>query len=449
MKIAMLSPATSPNPDTDRSVWDNVVSLLNEGLVKCGIEVTLFATGDLRTSDQRLEVNPSDYDERQSFPARVRECLHLSEVFTRGEQFDLIHNHYDCLPLTYMGMTTTPVVVTTHGLLSPEILTVYKKYNRKAFYVAVSEADKCPELDYIDTIPPGIDLRRFSFRPKHGEYLLFCGQIKDNNGAGECIEVARRTGMRLLLAGSIEDQDYFGRYVLPQLDGSRITYAGSVGWKRDELFGNAYALLHPINLDEPFERSVVEAMACGTPVIAMNRGSMTETIIDGATGFLVSDLNEMAGAVAKVAQLNRFRCREWIEERFSADRMVQDYIRVYERIIQQTRREDHRPWGFYEILSDAPDHKVKRITVYPGQRLSYQRHFRRSEHWYVISGKAVVTRDGKDIALISGQAVDLPVEIWHRMRNPGTENMVFIEVQTGEYFGEDDIERSEDDYGRA
>ena len=114
-----------------------------------------------------------------------------------------------------------------------------------------------------------------------------------------------------------------------------------------------------------------------------------------------------------------------------------------------TEREDHRPWGFYEILSDAPDHKVKRITVYPGQRLSYQRHFQRSEHWYVISGKAVVTKNGKDIERTPGQAVDLPVQTWHRIRNTGLENMVFIEVQTGNYFEEDDIERSEDDYGRA
>ncbi|MFA4915805.1 MAG: phosphomannose isomerase type II C-terminal cupin domain [Syntrophales bacterium] len=114
-----------------------------------------------------------------------------------------------------------------------------------------------------------------------------------------------------------------------------------------------------------------------------------------------------------------------------------------------TEREEHRPWGFYEILSDTPDHKVKRITVYPGQRLSYQRHFRRSEHWYVISGKAVLTNNGEDIELTSGQAIDLPVKTWHRIRNPGKENMVFIEVQTGDYFGEDDIERSEDDYGRV
>ncbi|MBI5185067.1 MAG: phosphomannose isomerase type II C-terminal cupin domain [Nitrospinae bacterium] len=110
---------------------------------------------------------------------------------------------------------------------------------------------------------------------------------------------------------------------------------------------------------------------------------------------------------------------------------------------------DHRPWGFYEVLSDAADHKVKRITVHPGHRLSYQRHFRRSEHWYVVSGKAVLTKDSEEIELAAGQAMDLPARAWHRIRNSGAENLVFIEVQTGDYFGEDDIERSEDDYGRA
>ena len=117
--------------------------------------------------------------------------------------------------------------------------------------------------------------------------------------------------------------------------------------------------------------------------------------------------------------------------------------------MQQSKRKDHRPWGFYEILSDTPDHKVKRITVYPDQRLSYQRHFRRSEHWYVVSGTAVVTKNGEDITLTAGQSVDLPLGAWHRFRNSGPDNTVFIEVQAGDYFGEDDIERSEDDYGRA
>ncbi|HQP37435.1 MAG TPA: cupin domain-containing protein, partial [Polyangiaceae bacterium] len=147
--------------------------------------------------------------------------------------------------------------------------------------------------------------------------------------------------------------------------------------------------------------------------------------------------------------LDRHKCRQWVEARFSVERMVADYIRVYETVINRTRREDHRPWGFFEVLADKPDHKVKRITVYPGQRLSYQRHFRRSEHWYVIQGEALVTRDEENIRVTAGHAVDIPLGAWHRIQNPASSDMAFIEVQTGEYFGEDDIEREQDDYGRA
>jgi mannose-6-phosphate isomerase-like protein (cupin superfamily) len=234
------------------------------------------------------------------------------------------------------------------------------------------------------------------------------------------------------------------------LDDGRIVYVGSAGPEgRDELLGGAYALLHPIRFNEPFGLSVVESMACGTPVVAFNRGSMPEIIADGVTGYLVGHTDEMVRAVARVKELDRRTCRRRVEERFSVERMVDDYVRVYEKIIRQTRREDHRPWGYYEILSDRPDHKVKRITVYPGRRLSLQRHFRRSEHWSVVSGTAVATRNDEDVALAAGQSIDLPVGTWHRVRNRAADDLVFIEVQTGDYFGEDDIERAQDDYGRA
>jgi glycosyltransferase involved in cell wall biosynthesis/quercetin dioxygenase-like cupin family protein len=450
MKLAMLAPIAWRTPPRHYGPWENVVSLLTEGLVRRGIDVTLFATGDSQTKGKLVSVAPKGYEEDESLVPKVWECLHISEVFERGEAFDLIHNHFDYLPLTYMGMTKTPVVTTIHGFSSPKILPVYKKYNKRAFYVAISEADKSPDLDYIATIHHGIDVNQFTFRPNHGDYLLFFGRIHHEKGARECIQIAEKTGMKLILAGIVQDREYFERHVQPHLDDRHIIYVGSAGpEKRNELLGGAYALLHPINFDEPFGLSVVEAMACGTPVIAVNRGSMPEIIVDGATGFLVRTSEEMAEAVAKVKRLDRFQCRKWVEERFTVNRMVEDYLRVYERIMERTRREDHRPWGFYEILTDAPDHKVKRITVYPGERLSYQRHFRRSEHWYLVGGRAVVTKNGEDIELISGQAIDIPVEAWHRLRNPGPENTVFIEVQTGDYFGEDDIERSEDDYGRA
>jgi mannose-6-phosphate isomerase-like protein (cupin superfamily) len=450
MKIAMLSPIASRTAPRDNNLWERSVSLLAEGLVRRGIDVTLFAPQDLETRGRPTDVGPKGDKEGKALSSKVRECLHVSEVFEQGNEFDLIHNHFDYLPLTYSAMTTTPVLTTIHGFSSPRILAVYRKYSGRVYYVAISQTDKNPQLDYIATIHHGIDLAQLTFNPRPGDYLLFFGGIHPGKGSRECIEVAKETGMRLILAGNIEDAAYFEREVKPWIDGKRIIYAKSAGpEKRNELLGGAYALLHPVNRDEPFCLSVVEAMACGTPVIAINHGSMPEVIADGATGFVVADTRQMAPAVSKIKDIDRRRCRRWVEERFTADRMVEDYLRVYEEVLRQTRREDRRPWGFYEILSDRADHKLKRITVHPGQRLSYQRHFRRSEHWYIVSGQAVVTRNGREVELASGQAIDLPVGTWHRIRNPGNETLIFIEVQTGEYFGENDIERSEDDYGRA
>ncbi|MBN2373584.1 glycosyltransferase [bacterium] len=457
MKIAMISPSPCSITPMIYGLRESVVSLLTEGLAGRGIDVALFPCGDSQNRGKVVNQGTEStnnykykgHKEELEGMSRIPESLNISGAFEKGAQFDLIHNHLDCLPLTYMGMTNTPVLTTIYGFSSPDVLPVYKKYNKRAFYIATSDADRNSDLDYIATIYCGIDLRRFKFRSDHGEYLLFLDSILPENGAGECIDIARQTGMKLIISGAIQDRDYFDSQVLPNLDGNRIIYLESIQREmRDELLGGAYALLH-FSFNKECGFSASEAMACGTPVIALARGSMPEIISDGISGFLVCSPDEMAGAVARVNQIDRVKCRRWVEERFSADRMVNDYIRVYEGIIQQTRREDHRPWGFYEILSDAQDHKVKRITVYPGQRLSYQHHFRRSEHWYVISGKAVATKNGKNIEMTSGQALDVPVGTWHRISNAGQENMVFIEVQTGDYFGEDDIERLEDDYGRA
>jgi len=338
MKIAMLSPIAWRTPPRQYGPWENVVSLLTEGLVGSGIDVTLFATADSETRARLVSVCPKGYEEDKEILPKVWECLHISEVFERGEQFDLIHNHFDYLPLTYTSMTTTPTVTTIHGFSSPKILPVYKKYNKKTFYVAISKADKSPELEYIATIHHGIDLHQFTFRPDHGKYLLFFGRIHPEKGTRECIEVARQTGMKLIIAGIIQDQGYFDMQVKPYLDDDRIIYAGSVGpKKRDALLGGAYVLLHPINFNEPFGLSVVEAMACGTPIIAFNRGSMPEIIANGVTGFLVNSLDEMAEAVVKVKKLDRSQCRKLIKERFSVDRMVKDYIEVYEKIIRKKK----------------------------------------------------------------------------------------------------------------
>ena len=337
MRIAMLSPIAWRTPPRHYGPWESVVSLLTEGLVARDIDVTLFATGDSITKGQLHWVCKKGYEEEKHADPKVMESLHISALFERAADYDIIHNHFDFLPLTYSGLVNTPVLTTIHGFSSPRIMPVYEKYNGKTFYVSISEADRAPSLDYIRTIHHGIDLNKFTFNPQpQGNYLLFFGRIHPDKGAKEAIEIAQKTKRKLIMAGIIQDNAYYSSQVEPHLDNKDIIYAGSVGpEKRDELLKNADALLHPINFDEPFGLSVIEAMACGTPVIAFNRGSMPELIRDGHNGFLVSDLKEAVDATGRLVEINRADCRKFVEKNFSVDRMVDDYIEVYKDIIKK------------------------------------------------------------------------------------------------------------------
>jgi mannose-6-phosphate isomerase-like protein (cupin superfamily) len=294
MRIAMLSPIAWRTGPGCHGRREKTVSLLTEGLLRRGVEVNLFATLDSETKGKLTAVCPSGYEEGPDIEPKVWEALHVSELFERGEEFDLIHNHMDYLPLTYVRLISTPVVTTLYGILPGATLPIYTKYNGQAFYVATSDAERHPELDYIAAIHHGLD-----------------------------------------------------------------------------------------------------------------------------------------------------------DEGFSAEKMVEDYLRVYEKILAQRHREDHRPWGYYRVLEDEPDHKVKRLVVYPGKRLSLQRHQHRAELWQIVQGRAIITRNDDTLRPETGQAVGIPLRAWHRIENQGNENLVLIEVQTGDYFGEDDIERKEDDFGRA
>jgi glycosyltransferase involved in cell wall biosynthesis len=336
MRIAMLAPIAWRVPPRHYGPWERVVSILTEGLVERGVDVTLFATADSLTKAKLAAIAPRPYNEDPSLDSKVWECLHISEVFERAEEFDLIHNHFDFLPLTYSGLVRTPMLTTIHGFSSEKILPVYIKYNGRVYYVSISEADRHPKLDYIATVYHGIPLEEFTLRQDHGDYLLFFGRIHHEKGTSEAIEVAKRSGMRLLIAGIIQDQKYFDEEVKPHLDGSRICYLGSVGPEgRDELLGRAYALLHLINFDEPFGLSLVEAMATGTPVIARPRGAVPEVIQDGVTGFLVDTVEEVVEVLPKVQELDRARIRRHVEEHFSSRKMVEGYLRVYQEILQR------------------------------------------------------------------------------------------------------------------
>ena len=253
MHIAMLSPIAWRTPPRHYGPWESVASLLTEGLVSHGHEVTLFATADSKTSGNLHAICPRGYEEDRSLDPKVWECLHISELFDNAGEFDIIHNHFDFLPLTYTGLTTTPVLTTIHGFSSPRILPVYKKYNTKVFYVSISDADRSPELDYIKTVHHGIDISRFDFQPAPDDHLLFFGRIHNDKGAREAIKIAGACHKKLILAGIIQDQEYYDQYVAPHIDNDHVIYIGSVGpHERNRILGKACALLHPIQFDEPF-----------------------------------------------------------------------------------------------------------------------------------------------------------------------------------------------------
>jgi len=450
MRIAMLSPIAWRTPPRHYGPWESVVSLLTEGLLSRGYDVTLFATADSETKGKLHSICNKGYEEDDTISPKVLECLHISELFERAHEFDLIHNNFDFLPLTYTDLISTPVVTTIHGFSSPSILPVYKKYNRKVFYVSISESDRSPELDYIATIHHGIDLQNFDFQPLPEDYLLFFGRIHHDKGTREAIEIAKACNKKLVIAGIIQDETYYKQHVEPFIDNQNIVYVGSADpVKRNHLLGKASVLLHPINFNEPFGLSVIEAMACGTPVIAFNKGSMPELIDHGKNGFLVSNKDEAITALNHIKDIDRVHCRKTVEEHFTVDTMVEKYIKAYEQILKEKSREDHRPWGYYSVVSDENAYKAKEIVVYPGKRLSLQRHQKRSEHWYIIHGKAKMTLDDKQFILSDGQSVDIPRGSFHRIENIGPDDLSFVEVQTGDYFGEDDIERIEDDFGRV
>jgi len=333
MKIAVLSPVAWRTPPRHYGPWEQMASNLTEGLVASGLDVTLFATGDSVTTATLKSVVEIGYEDQRGQDAKVLECLHISNLMEQANDFDLIHNHFDFLPLSYSGLINTPVITTIHGFSSERIIPVYKKYNSLGHYVSISDANRHPELNYLGTVYNGLDTGNFTLNPVAGEYLLFFGRIHPDKGTSEAIQIALKSKRKLIIAGIIQDENYYNEKVKPFLN-EDIEFIGSAGpEKRNELLGGAYALLHPISFDEPFGLSVAEAMLCGTPVIAFNRGSMPELIQHEKTGFLVGNTEDAVNAVAGTDTIDRQYCAQWAREKFSKEKMVEDYLALYHQIL--------------------------------------------------------------------------------------------------------------------
>jgi glycosyltransferase involved in cell wall biosynthesis len=337
LRIAMLAPISWRTPPRHYGPWELVTSVLTEALVARGVDVTLFATADSLTKGTLAGVCPRPYSEDPTIDAKVWELIHVAHVFERAAEFDLIHNQADFVPLAFSRLVSTPMVTTIHGFSSERIMPVFKRYEDRVAYVAISAADRHRDLTYAATIHHGIELDEFPFDPMGGEDLLFFGRIHPDKGPAEAIAAARRTGRRLVMAGIVQDQGYHQREIAPLVDGVHVLYSGPVGGvMRGRTLGAARALLHLINFDEPFGLSVIEAMACGTPVIAMNRGSMAELIEHGVTGFLVDDLDGAVEAIARIDEIDRAACRAAVATRFTVHRMADRYLSLYHQLIGRT-----------------------------------------------------------------------------------------------------------------
>ena len=333
MKVAVLSPVAWRTPPRHYGPWEQVASNITEGLVKLGVDVSLFATGDSHTGGKLHSVCATGYEEDRTQDAKVLECLHISNLMERAGEFDIIHNNFDFLPLTYSGLIKTPVITTIHGFSSPKIIPVYKKYNKSGHYVSISNSDRSPELDYLATVYNGLNTGQFEFNDAPEDYLLYFGRIHHDKGTAEAIEIAKKSKRKLLIAGLVQDANYFKEKVEPHLSDDIVYLGNAEPAQRNKLLRNAYALLHPINFNEPFGMSVAEAMLCGTPVIAFNKGSMPELIKDGETGFLVTNIYEAVAAVGAVKDIRRQACRERSESQFSCDKMAGDYLELYRKIL--------------------------------------------------------------------------------------------------------------------
>lgn len=317
-----------------------MTSLLTEGLVARGHDVTLFATGDSQTTAKLAAIYPHGYwHDQNMWPWELYEMLNLAAAVESASEFDIIHYEaaYYPMSLAFARLSPTPIVQTLHHSPSADEVKLWLRYPEAPF-VAISneQARLLAGLNVVDTVLHGIDTTNFTFREKPDDYLLFLGRFTEGKGVLQAIEIAKRVGMRLILAAA--EDEYYREKVAPHVDGRHIVYFGEANFEaKVQLYGGARALLYPIQSREPFGLVLAEAMACGTPVAALDKGAVRELVDDGVTGIVFEDLEQMANDLPRVFDLDRRRVRERAVAQFGAERMVDEYVKVYSRIMEAHR----------------------------------------------------------------------------------------------------------------
>lgn len=343
MKIAQIAPLIESVPPEKYGGTERVVYALTEELVKRGHEVTLFASGDSKTSAKLVSVFPKALRKAKMqdlYGSNVYTNLNYGLAYSRQYQFDIIHDHLGHVSLPTANLSQTPVVMTLHGAFTPENKRIFEILN-KPYYVSISNSQRepVPNLHYAGTAYNGLYMEDYPFARGNEGFLLFVGRISMEKGVHFAIEVAQYLNLPLIIAAKLESVDlpYFNEYIGPRLS-DQIRWIGEVSEEeRNKLLSKALCFLHPVTWREPFGLTLIESMACGCPVVGFNKGSIPEVIRHGKTGYVVDDINKMIEAVEKIDSIDRAECRKHALENFSAQKMADKYEQIYRKIIQEKR----------------------------------------------------------------------------------------------------------------